>query len=75
MLGEFPFTLTTPEPHIAEIGGTKYVIGKGMQVEVLSARLADGYEDWRAAGMVPAAAEADLVPGTSNEAFGQLVTN
>jgi hypothetical protein len=71
----FPFTLKTPVPHVAVIGGTSYPIGKGMHAEILSAKLAPGSEDWRAAGIVPAGAELVLVPASSNKAIAQLITS
>jgi hypothetical protein len=72
---EFPFTLKTPEPHVAVVGGASYHIGKGMQAEILSATLAPGNEGWRTAGIVPAGEEVVLVPASSNKAFGQLISS
>jgi hypothetical protein len=76
MLGPgFSFTLKTPEPHVAVICGTSYPIGKGVEAEILSAKLAPGNDDWRTAGIVPAGAEVVLVPANSNKAFGQLISS
>lgn len=74
LLGEgLTFELRAREPHIAGIDGVAYPVGSGTWLEIQSAVLEPGHEDWREAGAIPAGATVRLVPGRTRVARAMLL--
>jgi hypothetical protein len=71
--GEFPFVLRSPQPHVVMIGGVWYAIGRGMQSEVVAARISRPLAAWRASGTIPDGTRLTLVPASSNRALVSLI--
>lgn len=76
LLGEgLTFELSASEPHMATIDGVCYPIGSGTWMEIQSAVLEPGHDDWREAGVIPAGATVRLVPGKTRAAKTMLLND
>lgn len=69
----FRLAISTLEPHVAEISGREYRLGKGTVWVVESATMAPEHSEWRDAGP-PAGAEVRIVPKDTDAFHRWLIT-